>query len=620
MRDQDENSAGLTRRSAIVGLGGLGVFGILASRLYYLQVVEAEDYRVLSDNNRFNFNTVIPERGRILDRYGVPLATNKQDFRLVVIAERTKDVDVTLNKIGDILPLSSATRKRIKQDIKDHAKFVPVLVDEHLDWNTFAALHVKQQDIPGIIPLEGTGRSYPHNGTFAHILGYVGKPGPEVMKVDKDELLRQPTFRIGKTGIEQSQDKVLRGKAGRKKVEVNAFGRIVREWDDDLLEAEQGKDVWLTLDAELQSKTAVYFGEESGGAVLMDVNTGELRTLLSMPTFDGNQFVSGLTQAEFRKLDTDEKRPQFNKVIGGKYPPASTFKMAVMLAALEEGIIDPASKIFCVGKIHLGNRDFHCWKKGGHGLMDMFDALKNSCDSYFYEVIQQLGMAKVKPIAEALGFAETFDLGIGGQARGVVPDPEWKKRRIGHAWRTGDELNASIGQGYVEATPLQLAVMTARIANGNKAVRPILLVNEEQQPPKDLRLNQAHLDYVRAAMRSVCSEPGGTAYRRNPLDIVGVEMAGKTGTGQVKGISASERLAGKYKNDQIQWKFRDHSIFVGYAPYDKPRFAASVLVEHGGSGAVKAANICRSMLSDALKKDGISPSDPVVTGPETAGE
>lgn len=608
---KDKNTVDIGRRSAMLAMGGLGVFGVLATRLYYLQVVEAENYKVLSDQNRFNFNIVMPERGRIVDRYGEPVATNKQDFRLVIVPERVKNIDQTLNKISKILPIDQTTRKRIKTDIRKNPKFVPVLVDEHLDWSIFSALSMKLPDIPGAIPLAGQGRDYPHIGIFSHILGYVGKPNEEALEKEPEALLRQPTFRMGKTGVEQSMDKVLRGTAGRQKVEVNAFGRTVREWDDGKIEANRGEDVWLTIDTEMQAFTAEQFGEESGGAVIIDVMTGELRTLLSMPTFDNNLWVSGLTSADMKALNSDPKRPQYNKVIGGGYPPASTFKMAVMLAALEHKIVKPTDKVFCTGKTRLGNRTFHCWKRRGHGLMDMHDALQNSCDTYFYEIIQRLGMDKVRPVAEALGLGQTYDIGIGGQIAGVVPDADWKSQKLGQAWRMGDSLNAAIGQGFVLATPLQLAVMTARLANVKQAVMPKLIINEKSDKFSDLGLNPDHIKFVQEAMYSVCEVPGGTAYRHNGLGIAGVKLAGKTGTGQVRGISKEERLTGVLKNQKLPWKLRDHSVFVGFAPYDEPRFASAVIVEHGGSGAKLAANITRAILSKALTKDGVQPRDAI---------
>ena len=606
-RDTGPDEGVITRRTAMLGAGGVGVFGVLASRLYYLQVVKAEDYRVLSDDNRFNFNITIPSRGRILDRYGEKLAVNSQDYRVVMIPERVKDVDATLKRVSEILPLQEKTLKRIKKDIKDHASFVPILIDDHLDWKTFSALNLNTPDLPGIIPEVGEGRSYPDNGIFAHTLGYVGRADPEDVEIDKDPLLRQPTFRIGKTGVEAATDQTLRGAAGKLKVEVNAVGRIVREWPDPQDQAIDGKDVWLTLDAELQRYGAELFEEDSGGLAVIDVITGELRTLLSMPTFDGNLFVSGLTQADMNRLNNDEKRPQYNKVLSGGYPPASTFKMTVMLAGLESGLINPKDKTYCTQKLRLGNRTFHCWKRGGHGPMDMRSALKNSCDIYFYELGQKIGMDKIAEMGRKLGFGQAHEIGISGVKSGIMPDPAWKQARLGNGWRMGDTLNASIGQGFVLATPLQLAVMAGRIANGRKALTPNLLIGQDLPEMAELDIDPEHIGFVQDAMWSVCEEPGGTAYRNNGLGIKGLDMAGKTGTGQVRGISASERRSRLRKNAELPWKLRDHSIFTGYAPYTSPRFAVGCVVEHGGSGSKRAASIVRAILQRALERDGLGP-------------
>ncbi len=612
--DIDESAKTINRRAVIAGIGGMGIFTLLAARLYNLQVLNSQDYQVLSENNRFNFAITLPERGRIFDRFGVPLAINQQDFRLVMIPERVGDLDVTFNQIDKIVPLSVDKRKRIVADIKRSPSFVPVMVADHLNWDEFSELNFNLPEISGVVPMEATKRFYPFDGVFAHIIGYVGSASPKDVEKDDDPLLRQPTFRVGKSGIEQSQDKSLRGKAGRKKVEVNAFGRVVREWDDEKIPAEPGEDIWLTLDAELQRQTAADFLEDSGGAALMDVHTGELRVLLSMPSFDNNLFVSGLTPSEMRALNTDPRRPQFNKVIGGAYPPASTFKMAVGLAALRHNIVKPTDRVFCAGKIHVGNRDFHCHKRQGHGLMNMYDAIKYSCDVYFYEIIQVLGMAKVKPVCEELGLGQTYDLGLTGQAKGVIPDADWKQQNLGSAWRTGDELNAAIGQGFDLATPLQLAVMCTRLANGHKKVLPNLIAKRDLVPPDPMMIDTEHMAFIQAAMNGVVNEPGGTAYAPRGLGIKGVKMAGKTGTGQVRGISTSERLERVRKDKELPWKLRDHKLFVGYAPVEKPRFAGAVVVEHSGADPKRAINIFTNMLSTALKTDGFGEIEPTGDG------
>ena len=595
----------VTRRTAFMAVGGVGIMGILSARLYNLQVTKAEDYAVLSDQNRFNYNIIVPERGRILDRNGEALAVNRQDYRVLLIPEQVKDIDKTLDNLNSVVPISDGTRARVEKDIRRNARFIPVLIEDHLDWNSFAAINLSTPELPGVIPDVGQGRAYPNGGIFSHIIGYVGTAGPKDVAADPDPLLRQPAFRIGKTGVEAGVEERLRGKSGRLKVEVNAFGRIVRKWPNPDDAPTPGDDVSLTLDAELQRYAAELFEEESGGSVVIDVMTGELRTLLSMPTFDGNLFVSGLTQADMDALNNDWKRPQFNKTLRGGYPPASTYKMTVMLAALKEGVIDPKEKVYCTGRTQLGSRTFHCWRRKGHGPVTMRDGLKKSCDVYFYELANRMGIDPIHDMAAKLGFGQTYEVGIKGQISGINPDGAWKERRLGDGWRTGDSYNASIGQGFVLATPLQLAVMTARIANGRRAVEPQLIIGGEAKGFAQLDVDPAHLQFVRDAMWSVCQEPGGTAYRPNGSGIPGVDMAGKTGTGQVRSISKAERLSGVMSNAQLEWELRDHSVFVGYAPYSAPRFAVATLVEHGGSGAGKAAKISRALIQRVLERDGM---------------
>lgn len=609
--------ATLTRRAAILGVGGFGMFGVLTARLYNLQVTNAENYIALSEDNRFNFNIVLPSRGRILDRNGEALAINEPNYRVVLIPERSPNVEQSLNAVRDIIDIDDRSLRRIRQDVKSNPGFVSIRLKDNIKWEDFAALNMQMHDLPGVMPEVAEGRAYPNQGVFAHTLGYIGRAGKNDIEKDDDPLLRQPTFRVGKTGIEYSTEKQLRGASGQLKVEVNAFGRIVREWPNPKDEAKGGNDVYLTLDAELQRFAADQFQDDSGGIAVIDCLTGELRTLLSMPSFDGNLFVNGLTQEDMNALNNDPKRPQFNKVIGGGYPPASTYKMVVMLAALESGMIDPFRQVFCSGKLRLGNRTFHCWRREGHGRMNMRDSLKQSCDVYYYEIAQIIGVSKIAEMGRRLGLGETYGIGIGGEREGIVPDEAWKRARLGSAWRMGDTLNASIGQGFVLTTPLQLAVMTARLANANDAIVPSLIIGNNMPAFESLDINPEHLAFVRDAMYSVCSEPGGTAYRVDSLGLGKVNMAGKTGTGQVRGISSSERASGVRSNSMVPWKLRDHSIFVGFAPYDSPRFAVGTIVEHGGSGAVRAANITRAVLSEALKRDGLGPRSSNKTQGET---
>ena len=602
-----KSDAVMNRRTAVLSLGGLSVFSILGGRFYQLQIAEAENYRALSEDNRFNFRTLLPSRGIVRDRHGEPLASNTLDYRVDLVAEQVKDLDKTLADLSSVINLSAREVENIRKEIKRKPGFVPVTVRDHVDWDDFAALNMRVHALPGVVPTAGEGREYPPDGIFSHVLGYVGKATDRDVERDPDPLLLQPAFRLGKTGVEQAADAELRGGAGRLRVEVNARGRVVREWPNPADAAQPGRDVYLTLDAPLQRFAAEQFEDDSGGLAVMDVMTGELRVLLSMPSFDANLFVSGLTQADMDRLNGDEKRPQYNKVLSGGYPPASTFKMAVMLAALESGKIDPARSVFCGGKVRLGNRLFHCWKRQGHGRMDMQEALQQSCDTYFYEISQTIGIEAIAEAARKLGLGQHHALGMAAEKTGIVPDPEWKQNRLGQAWQGGDTLNASIGQGFVLSTPMQLAVMATRLANGKEAVEPVLFAGRDREAPKPLGFDPEHIAYVQHAMHSVTSIPGGTAYRGDPLGLGReVAMAGKTGTAQVRGISRAERAAGVRKNNELPWRFRDHSIFVGYAPYISPRFAVGCVVEHGGSGSGRAAQITRAVLGEALRRDGMT--------------
>lgn len=616
MIDGNDNTT-VNRRALLLSGLGVGVFGLLGSRLYQLQVLKAEDYSTLSENNRFNFNIIVPSRGRILDRSGNVLALNRQDYRVELIAEQIKDIDLTLNKIGEVITLSNPARERIKKDIKKHAKFVPVLVEDHLSWKNFSALNIRAPEIPGVVPKVGEGRAYPYNGVFCHVLGEVGKAKPKDVEEDKDPLLRQPTFRIGQSGVEKGAEQRLRGKAGRLKVEVNAVGRIVREWPEANNRARAGEDVFLTIDAPLQKFAVEQFGEDSGGTVVIDVQTGEVRTLLSMPVYDGNRMVSGISTAELAEMNRDPKTPFNNKAVRGVYPPASTFKMIVMLAALESGQVNPEERVICTGHTKVGNKKFHCWRRRGHGPVNLMQSLQYSCDVYYYEMAHRIGIDTVHDIAIRLGLGQSYDLGIQTRASGLVPSRDWKEKNRRDGWRLGDSLNAFIGQGYVLATPLQLAVMTARLANGVKAIRPHLIIEDKVPEFSSLNFDPAHLETVCEAMRRVCMVPGGTAYRDFPLGPSGTDMAGKTGTGQVTGISASERRSGVIRNRDKEWRFRDHSIFVGFAPFERPRFAVGTIVEHGGSGSGRAATISRALLRKSLEHDGFIEPEPVAEDSKT---
>ena len=596
-----------SRRAALVAGGKVVMFGALAGRLYYLQVIEADRFAMLSDENRINLRLLPPPRGRIVDRFGVPLAVNQQNYRVLITSEDTPDVAETLDRLGRIIVLSDGDRERILRDVRSKRKFVPVTVQEFLGWEQVARIEVNAPDLPGVSIDIGQRRYYPFADSASHVLGYVAAVAEE--DLTGEPLLELPGFRIGKNGIERHYDLALRGRAGTSHLEVNAVGRVIRELDRD--EGQRGREVVLTLDIVLQRFATERLGEESGAVVVIDVHTGEVLTLASTPGYNPNAFTEGLTTKYWRRLIADERAPLRNKAIAGEYAPGSTFKLTVALAALKAGVIDTETMFRCGGSIRLGDGKFHCWKRGGHGKVQLIRGIRESCDIYFYELARRVGIDRIAAMAERLGLSAKMGIDIPGERPGVVPTKAWKQAVIGQPWMQGETLVAGIGQGYVLATPLQLAVMTARLVNGGKAITPHMArdtLAEDQllkRAPQDfpsLGLHQYHLSLIRKGMAQVMQHPRGTA-RRAAIKEEGMEMGGKTGTSQVRRITKRERAAGVRKNEERPWRERDHALFIGFAPIKAPRYAVAVLIEHGGSGSRVAAPIARDVLLECQKRD-----------------
>lgn len=604
-RDSDRHKL-FNRRTAMLAGGKLALLGALTGRLYYLQVVEADKYATLADENRINFRLLPPPRGRITDRNGRPIADNQQNYRVLIISEDTLSVDGTLRALERVIPLNDAEKRRIIRDVKRNKSFVPVTVRENLEWQEVSQIEVNTPDLPGVMIDVGESRHYPDGQEFAHVLGYVAAVSPG--ETTGDPLLELPGFRVGKAGIEKVHDLALRGSGGNSQVEVNAYGRIIRELNRQ--EGTPGAEVQLTLDAQLQHFTAQRIAGESATVVVMDVRNGEVLTLTSSPSFDPNRFNQGLSGAEWNDLVNNPRSPLINKSIQGQYAPGSTFKMVVALAALERGIITPDTSFFCSGKIVLGNAEFHCWRKGGHGLMNCVDAITQSCDVYFYEVAKRVGIQRISEMANRMGLGSHLGIDLPGERGGLIPTPEWKKNTIGSSWQKGETVILGIGQGYILTTPLQLATMTSRLVNGGFAVKPHLtrLITEagstppeaQSSPGEVIGISPAHLALMRKAMKRVVNSPYGTAYRAR-ITSDAEAMGGKTGTVQVRRISKAERETGVLKNEELEWKERDHALFVGYAPVDNPRYAVSVVVEHGGSGSSAAAPIARDVLEEVQR-------------------
>ncbi len=614
MNRDNERHKQFNRRTLILAGGKAVLLSALGGRMYYLQVIESDRYKTLADENRINLHLLAPPRGRIVDRFGIPLADNQQNYRVLLISEDAPDVATTLDILGQIITIGDRERRRILRDVKRKRSFLPVTVRENLNWEQVAKIEFNAPDLPGVMIDVGRSRDYPFAEEMAHVLGYVAAVSPK----DRtgDPLLEIPGFRVGKAGLERIHETRLRGRSGSSQVEVNAFGRVIRELSRQ--EGQPGAEVGLTIDVGLQRMSSERLGDESAAAVVIDVHTGDILTMASTPSFDPNLFNTGLSGKIWHDLINNPKAPLTNKTIAGRYSPGSTFKMVVLLAALEKGVIGPDSKVFCPGYLELGDAKFHCWRKYGHGVVDAKRAIVESCDVYFYEIAKRTGITRIAEMARRFGLGEKLDIDLPGERSGLVPTPKWKRGAMDAPWQLGETVITGIGQGYLLTTPLQLAVMTARLANGGIAVKPRLTRALPDAPAgpafASMGLPPQHMALVRAAMGDAVNQPRGTAFRSRITEL-GMEMAGKTGTVQVRRISRAEREKGVLKNKNLPWKERDHSLFVGFAPVGAPRYAVAVVVEHGGGGSKVAAPMAADILLEAQKRRSVGDAEIAVNDP-----
>jgi len=614
----------ITRRAALLAGGQAALGAILAARMYQLQVLEKDRYSVLADENRINLRLIAPSRGRIVDRFGVALADNRLNYRVVVVPEQAGHLEATLSALGSLIEISDADRRRVLRDARRKHSFVPLVVRANLSWDEMARIEVAVPELPGVAIEQGMIRYYPYGPTAAHVLGYVAAVSEK--ELTGDPLLELPDFRIGKSGVEKARDAQLRGIAGTSEVEVNAYGRVVREIATR--PGQPGTDTVLGLDMAMQDFVARRCASQpSISCVLLDAVTGDVLALVSSPSFDPTLFSTGLSQAAWQELSTDPRNPLTDKAIGGLYPPGSTFKPVVALAALEAGVITPDTRFTCPGYLELGDATFHCWQKGGHGTLHLRDAIKRSCDVFFYETSRRTGIDRIAATARRLGFGAALGLDIPGERSGLIPTRDWKLATTGTSWQQGETLIAGIGQGSVLATPLQIATMAARLVTG-RAVVPHLLREERVPPGGDpsipgfatLGLVPRHLALVLDGMSAVVNEQGGTAYAARISDPA-LAMGGKSGTSQVRRITQAERDHGLRKGTEVPWKERDHALFVAYAPIGAPRYVCAAIVEHGGEtgggGSAVAAPICRDILGEAQRRDParrVPPPDAVAEG------
>jgi len=598
-KDTEDSARQIGRRSLVLGGLFAGTGAVLAARMRYLQVERADDFRLLAEENRINIRLLPPARGLIFDRAGVLVAANEQNYRITLVREDAGDVDAVLAELGRIVNLDLVTLERARREIDRRPPFVPVTIADRLSWAEVSAVAVNAPALPGINPEVGLSRIYPMGADFSHVVGYVGPVSDYYLEQtgDTDPVLQIPDFQVGRNNIEARMEHTLRGRAGTKRVEVNAGGRVMRELDRD--PPEPGSDVQLTVDAGLQNYVEARLHGESAGAVVMDCETGEILALASAPTFDPNLFVRGISTTAWNELNQNAYRPLANKATQGLYPPGSTYKMIVALAALEAGLVTPDETVNCPGHMDLGNRRFHCWRRGGHGRMNLIESISQSCDVYYYELAQRVGIEAISEMARRFGCGVRHDLPMSGIAEGLAPTMQWKMQNRGAAWVVGDTLNASIGQGFVLSSPLHLAVMTARLATGREIVPSIIRsvdgISQLPPPAGDMGFDPGHLDQIHRGMWNVNNDRRGTAFGAR-VEVAEYKIAGKTGTSQVRNISTAERAAGVIRNEDLPWERRDHALYVGYAPHDNPRYACSVIVEHGGGGSAVAAPIARDIL------------------------
>ncbi len=602
IRRDVNRGAVFTRRALLIGGAQTVLMGVLGARLRQVQLEEGARYATMAEENRITARMTAPQRGRVLDRFGTVLAGSLINWRALLIVEQTGDIRRTLDNFAAIVPLTDTERARIERDLRHRKNYIPILIKEYLSRDAMTRIEVSAPDLPGILVDTGTNRTYNHPYQLAHILGYVAPPSEEDMT--GDPLMALPGVKIGRAGIEKYHDLALRGRPGVVRLEVNAVGRVIRELDRS--DGLNGDDVGLTFDYALQESIQKRLGNDAASAVVLDCRNGEIMAMVSNPSYDPSLFATGVSQAQWKEWTSDRRTPLINKATSGLYAPGSTFKMAVALAGLDAKVIGLHDRISCPGHLDLGGSRFHCWNKRGHGALDLKQAIKFSCDVYFYQVALRAGIDRISAMSHRLGMGTELELDLPGQRHGLVPTKDWRISK-GHPWLLGDTVVSGIGQGYILVTPLQLATFTARLATG-RAVQPhftrriagVLQPGSQPEDWPDLGVPEPLLQAIRGGMFAVVNE-GGTAPKARMAGPV--RMAGKTGSSQVRRVSRKMRESGRFDSKKLPWEFRPHALFVGYAPHDQPKYAVAVVVEHGNAGGEAAAPLARDIMADVFRRD-----------------
>jgi len=632
-----ENKAKLiSRRMFILSVTKVAVFIAIISRLLYLQVSENIKYKSLSDKNRLREWKVPPRRGIIEDFFGNKIAGNTQLFQLHMVPEDVPNIEELLFKLSKLITFNDQHKLRLLKKLKKRKPWEPIIISDNLTWPEFSRLNLFLHETQGIKPIVTVTRKYSKDGSFSHLIGYVS----DVSKKDLETnaLLRSiniPGLKTGKNGLEKSLNDEIIGEPGLQRFEVNAFGKRVKELK--FIQGKQGKNFKTTLDQEVQKFSTDLIKDKSGSVCVMDIYTGDIIAMVSSPTFDTNKFVTGITEKEWQKLISDKKKPLINKSLSGLYPPGSTIKPIVALSALEHDVISTKLVVECRGHIEFHGQKYHCWKEKGHGYMGLRNAIKQSCDIYFYEVARRLGVDRLSVTAKKFGLGErVFDI-FNEEKSGVVPNTKWKIKNIGKGWVIGETLITGIGQGYFQSTPMQICLMTAQLANGGYKIKPRIIhddyslgpvidfwkkklskpdentnlqegletadFKEEENYLEKLYRNPENIKFVLDALYGATNEPMGTSYgsRHSKKKYI---FAGKTGTSQIRTITEEEREL-KLKNIDLPYEKRDHALFTAFAPYKNPRYALSIIIEHGGSGSSGAAPLAKKIIKKLLDRHEI---------------
>ena len=595
----------INRRMFMIGSLKFFIMIGLVSRLFFLQVKENKKYLTLSDKNRIREWKLAPVRGEFHDYFGKTIAGNFEAYQLHVIPEQVEDFRYVIYRLKDLLELSDKEFKKILKKRNEIKPWETLIVSDNLDWNKFSKINNHLYDLDGVKPVVSISRNYPHKEKFTHVIGYVSQANED--DIDKNESIKKnfvPGLKVGKIGLEKTLEDKLIGSNDIERYEVNAYGRRISQLE--FQKGQKGKTHRLTIDTEVQQLAAELLKDKAGSICVMDIYSGEVIAMHSSPSFDPNLFVFGISQDDWQIIRNDPMKPLVNKTLQGKYSPGSTIKPLVALSALENGIINTNFTVECTGKTEMYDQTYHCWKKKGHGFVSLRNAMKQSCDTYFYEIARRLGVDKLSETAKKFGlgekvFGDLYDI----EKKGLVPSTQWKKNALGKGWLLGETIITGIGQGYIQTTPIQLCLMTAQIANGGHKIYPNLIVDDDKKDQPSDKFTPLYKDYrnikiVQDAMFGSTNEVMGTSYRSRINDPK-YQFAGKTGTSQVKKITEKDREL-DLKTFEIPYEERDHALYIAYGPYKDPRYATSILVEHGGNGSTTAAPMAKKLFKKIIDR------------------